>query len=50
MCQRIRCRQCGKPSWAGCGAHVERVLAGVLPEERCQCPPPRSLLLRLLGR
>ena len=31
------CRSCGKPSWAGCGAHVDRVLADVPRAERCGC-------------
>ena len=42
--------QCGKPTWAGCGAHVEQALRGVPPEKRCQCPRPKSILARLLGR
>ena len=37
MCQRITCSKCGKPSFTGCGRHVESVLADVPPEERCQC-------------
>jgi hypothetical protein len=37
MCQRVRCRECGKPTWAGCGAHIEQTLAGVPREARCQC-------------
>ena len=37
MCRRITCRACGRPSFAGCGAHVESVLGGVPPAERCQC-------------
>jgi hypothetical protein len=37
MCHRVRCRQCGKPTWAGCGAHVEQALAGVQREARCRC-------------
>src|SRR3990172_5436395 len=32
MCQRIRCTNCGKPGWAGCGAHVELILADVPPD------------------
>jgi hypothetical protein len=35
MCQRITCRECGKPSFAGCGRHVESVLGDVPPSERC---------------
>lgn len=49
MCQRVTCSRCGKPGWRGCGAHVEKALRGVPPEERCQCPP-KSLLSRVLGK
>lgn len=37
MCRRVSCRRCGKPTWAGCGRHVEAALAGVPKEERCRC-------------
>lgn len=37
MCQRITCSSCGKPSFAGCGRHVEAVLGDVPPAERCHC-------------
>ena len=37
MCQRVTCSQCGKPTWAGCGMHIEQALAGVKPEDRCKC-------------
>lgn len=37
MCRRVTCDRCGKPTYAGCGAHVEQVLADVRPAERCQC-------------
>jgi hypothetical protein len=37
MCRRITCKSCGKPSFAGCGAHVEQVLADVPKAERCRC-------------
>jgi len=50
MCTRIQCGRCGKATWVGCGRHVEQVMAGVPPEERCTCPRPKSLLARLLGR
>ena len=42
MCQRITCPQCGKPSFAGCGRHVESVLGDVPPSQRCpgHAPPP----------
>jgi hypothetical protein len=31
------CKQCGKPNWAGCGAHVEQVLGDVPKSQRCSC-------------
>jgi hypothetical protein len=37
MCRAITCNKCKRPSWAGCGAHVESVLGHVPPSERCQC-------------
>ena len=47
MCRAVTCRDCGKPTWKGCGAHVEQVLAHVPPAERCHCrsekaPEPRT--------
>jgi hypothetical protein len=37
MCRRVDCRKCGRPTFAGCGAHVEQVLGNVPPAERCRC-------------
>ncbi|HMI89272.1 MAG TPA: hypothetical protein VK550_34580 [Polyangiaceae bacterium] len=37
MCRRVQCESCGKPTYAGCGMHIEQVLAGVPVEERCHC-------------
>jgi hypothetical protein len=37
MCKKVSCPQCGKASWAGCGAHVEEVLADTPLSERCKC-------------
>lgn len=50
MCHRVTCKRCGKPTWAGCGAHVEQALAGVPADARCQCPREKGLLARILGR
>ena len=36
MCSKVTCRQCGKPTWSGCGEHIESALAGVPKNERCQ--------------
>jgi hypothetical protein len=37
MCQRITCKVCGKPSYSGCGRHIEAVLGDVPPSLRCRC-------------
>ena len=35
MCRAVTCRKCGKTTWAGCGQHVEQVMAGVPAPRRC---------------
>jgi len=35
MCRAVKCRVCGKVTWAGCGQHVEQVMAGVPASQRC---------------
>lgn len=54
MCQRATCSACQKPTWRGCGAHVESVLGDVAPDDRCSCSASTSanpgLVGRLLGR
>ncbi len=37
MCSQVSCEKCGKPTWAGCGRHVEQALAGVPRAQRCKC-------------
>lgn len=37
MCARVECRRCGKPTFSGCGAHVEQVLGNVPRDQRCRC-------------
>lgn len=37
MCRMIHCGRCNKPTWAGCGAHVEQVLGHLSRDQRCQC-------------
>jgi hypothetical protein len=56
MCRPAKCRTCGGASWAGCGQHVDSVLAGVPAADRCRCDATTSaaakpsLLQRLLRR
>lgn len=35
MCYQITCQVCGKPTWAGCGEHIEQALADVPVGDRC---------------
>ncbi|MBL8951556.1 MAG: hypothetical protein JNK82_12315 [Myxococcaceae bacterium] len=37
MCTQVKCGRCGKPTWSGCGRHIEQALANVPPEQRCRC-------------
>ena len=37
MCRRIDCRKCGRPTYAGCGMHVEQVLGNIPATQRCHC-------------
>jgi hypothetical protein len=55
MCRAVKCRRCGKTTWAGCGQHVQQVLKGIPASQRCAGHPkdgperPR-LLDRILRR
>ncbi len=53
MCHRVTCRKCGKPTWAGCGNHIEQALAGVPKADRCQGhanePSSGGLFSRIFG-
>ena len=53
MCRATTCKKCGKASWAGCGQHVDQVLAGVPRADRCPGHPRESgsgFFGRLFGR
>lgn len=50
MCQKVKCSRCEKPTWSGCGQHIEQALAGVPPEKRCTCPPQKGLIDRLFSK
>ena len=54
MCEKVICRKCSKPTWAGCGEHIEEALAGIAKVDRCQVhqgePKKSGLLNRLLNR
>jgi len=58
MCHQITCATCNKPTWEGCGEHIEYALKRVPLNERCTCPRDqvkatsntKSPLDRILGR
>ena len=49
MCRTVKCRTCGKVTWAGCGMHVNQVMAGVPGSQRCT-GHPKSETKGFLGR
>jgi hypothetical protein len=53
MCRPVRCRSCGKTTWAGCGSHVAAVRARVPADQWCSGhadEPKAGSFLRLFGR
>jgi hypothetical protein len=54
MCRAIACSTCGRTTWAGCGQHVDQVMASVPAAKRCPGHPrserSRGWLAGLLGR
>ncbi|RNA11629.1 hypothetical protein BpHYR1_008456 [Brachionus plicatilis] len=34
MCFKTTCPKCSKPTWAGCGNHIEQALKDVPPQDR----------------
>ena len=57
MCSQTTCKNCGKPTWKGCGQHIEQALADVPKDQRCSCTAEQlaaakgpGLLARVFGR
>lgn len=57
MCRAVKCRRCGKTTWAGCGQHVKEVKSAVPAGQWCsghQDDPNAGggggLFARLFGR
>ena len=46
MCQPATCPTCSRPTWRGCGAHVEQVLGHVAPADRCACQTAQPRRMR----
>ena len=49
MCRRILCELCQKPTYAGCGKHVDQVLRGVPHEDRCHCMSHASATMKMIA-
>lgn len=39
MCHAVRCRDCGKTTWSGCGVHVDAVRRNVPADQWCNGHP-----------
>lgn len=39
MCHPVRCKECGKTTWSGCGMHVSQVKASVPASQWCPGHP-----------
>jgi hypothetical protein len=60
MCHQVTCETCARPTWSGCGNHVEQALDGIAKAERCACnqafaaasrlEPTEDSFTRVLGR
>lgn len=37
MCEKVKCSSCGKPTWSGCGQHIDEALADVATADCCTC-------------
>ncbi|WP_162492504.1 hypothetical protein [Microterricola viridarii] len=50
----MKCRKCGKTTWAGCGQHVDSVMRGVARADRCpgheNDPKEPGFFARLFGK
>ncbi len=57
MCSPTSCHACSKTTWAGCGSHVEQVMARVPKAQQCRCSDaekaaakPPSMMQRFRNR
>jgi hypothetical protein len=37
MCYQVKCKQCEKITWRGCGKHVEQTMKDVPDDQKCKC-------------
>ncbi|TFK98112.1 hypothetical protein BDV98DRAFT_607134 [Pterulicium gracile] len=38
QCRLVKCSECKKTTWAGCGQHAQAVMQDVKEGDKCQCP------------
>jgi hypothetical protein len=54
VCRAVPCKTCGKTTWAGCGQHIDQVMARIPSAQRCPGHPrperSGSWLSKLFGR
>lgn len=54
MCSKVICKLCKKPTWSGCGEHIEEALAGIPNSERCPGHPKEEtksgFMAKLFGK
>ena len=39
MCRAVKCKTCGKTTWAGCGQHIDQVRRSVPAGQWCSGHP-----------
>lgn len=37
MCSIVRCTDCEKYTWSGCGQHVDQIFRNYNPDQLCKC-------------
>ncbi|MCI6585021.1 MAG: hypothetical protein MSC45_08160 [Mobiluncus sp.] len=54
MCSAVKCGNCGKTTWTGCGQHIAQVKASVPAGQWCTCSEserkPQSIFASFFGR
>lgn len=50
MCRPVKCKVCGKTTWAGCGQHIATVKSSVPAGQWCDGQHPGEQKVGLLGR
>lgn len=48
MCFVTECASCKKPTWGGCGKHLQGMFAGKTPDQICACKETPVIFTPLL--